>query len=330
MVVMGNNYNQLNIEERVMIGMLKTEGKSLRTIGEELGRSHSTIARELKRNVPAIRQGYYLAHKADERADERKRRAGQRERLKSRRIRRYVERNLKQGWSPEQIAGRLKLKKPDMCISHEAIYQYVYAEAEELIGYLPRRHKKRHAKGHSRKHRKSHIPNRTSISERSEDINERKEFGHWEADSIVSRASKPALNVLVERKTRYTRITKLKGKTSKQTRKAINRRLCRSHEGARLSITYDNGSENVEHEVVNAKLGTKSYFCAPYRSWEKGTVENTCGLVRRYIPKKTDIAKIPVSEIRKMERQLNNRPRKCLGFQTPAEVFDKLCGALAD
>ncbi len=216
-----------------------------------------------------------------------------------------------------------------MRVSHEAIYQYIYAEAEELVGYLPRRHNKRHAKGHSRKHRKSHIPNRTSISERSDNINERKEFGHWEADSIVSRASKSALNVLVERKTRYTRITKLKAKTSKQTRKAINRRLCRSHQGARLSITYDNGSENVEHEVVNAKLGTKSYFCAPYRSWEKGTVENTCGLVRRYIPKRTDIAKIPDSEIKKMERQLNNRPRKCLGFQTPTEVFGKLCGALA-
>ncbi|MCH7521351.1 MAG: IS30 family transposase, partial [Candidatus Marinimicrobia bacterium] len=172
--------------------------------------------------------------------------------------------------------------------------------------------------------------NRKRIKDRPEIANDRLQFGHWESDSMMSKTGYPTpAHVLVERKTRCTKITKLKAKTSKQTRRAINRRLCRSHQGARRSITYDNGSENVEHEIVNAKLGTKSYFCAPYRSWEKGTVENTCGLVRRYIPKKTDIAEIPDSEIRKMERQLNNRPRKCLGFQTPAEVFDKLCGGLA-
>jgi len=312
-----------------MIGILKAAGKSVREIARKLGRSHSTIFRELRRNAPPVRTGYYLAHKADERAKERKREAGRRERLKYHWIRRYVEINIKRGWSPEQIAGRLQLKRPDMYVSHEAIYQYIYADREELIGYLARRHKRRHIKGHSRKHRKSHIPNRISISERPEHIGQREEFGHWEADSVVSRASKSALNVLVERKARYTKITKLQGKTSRQTRKAINRRLCRHPEGGRLSITYDNGSENVEHEAINAKLGTKSYFCAPYRSWEKGTVENTCGLIRRYLPKKTDIGAIPESKIKKIERQLNNRPRKCLGFQTPAEVFDKLCGALA-
>lgn len=328
-MVMGNNYNQLNIEERVMIGILQAKGDSVREIGRKLGRSHSTIVREVKRNGCPVHDQDYLAHRAEAIADKRKSNAGRRARLKSRGIRRHVKRKLKLGWSPEQIAGRLKNFHPEMYVCHESIYQYVYAEDLDLRGYLPRRHKVRKNKWQSRKHRKSHIPNRTSISERSEDINERKEFGHWEADSIVSRASKSALNVLVERKTRFTKITKLKWKTSKQTRMALNRRLCRNHKGARLSITYDNGSENVEHEVVNAKLGTKSYFCAPYRSWEKGTVENTCGLVRRYIPKKTDIAKIPDSEIKKMERQLNNRPRKCLGYQTPAEVFDRLCGALA-
>jgi IS30 family transposase len=217
-----------------------------------------------------------------------------------------------------------------MYVCHESIYQYIYSEADWLVGYLARRHKKRHAKGHSRKHRRSHIPNRVSISERSDDINERKEFGHWEADSIVSRASKSALNILVERKARYTKLTKLTRKTSKETRKTISRRLSSTHKKAKLSITYDNGSENVEHELINAKLGTKSYFCAPYRSWEKGTVENSCGLVRRFLPKKTDIAKIAESDIRKIERMLNNRPRKCLGYETPAEVFARLCGALAD
>lgn len=315
-MVMGNKYSQLNIEDRVMLTVLKAKGKSAREIGEAIGRSHSTIVRELNRNAPPIHTGYYLAHKADERSQERKRSAGVRYRLKSDSNRSYVESKLKSGWSPEQIAGRLKNFKPESSISHEAIYQYIYAEATDLIGYLARRHKKRHSKCHSRKHRKSHIPNRVSIDQRPARVDKRKEFGHWEADSVVSRASKAALNVLAERKSRLVKVTKLNGKTAKLTRKAINRRLCHYPKGTKLSITYDNGLENVEHELVNAKLGTMSYFCNPYRSWEKGTVENSIGLVRRFIPKKTDIANISNAQIKIMERQLNNRPRKCLGFQT--------------
>ncbi len=328
MVAMGKRYKQLGTKERDLIAIMKAEGKSMREIGEKLGRSHATIVRELKRNAPPVRTGYYLPHKADERAKVRKREAGQRERLKSPAIRSYVKRKMRKGWSPEQIAGRWNKQHPACTISHEAIYQYVYAGREELIGYLARRHKTRHAKGHSRKHKASHIPNRIAITERSAAASDRTQFGHWESDSMVSRMSKTALSVQAERKSRYTKLTKLPRKTSGFTRSVINRRLVRYPQGARLSITYDNGSENVEHEAVNAVLGTKSYFCAPYHSWEKGTVENTCGLIRRYIPKRANIADIPAAQIRKIERSLNNRPRKCLGYQTPAEVFAKLCGAL--
>ena len=145
----------------------------------------------------------------------------------------------------------------------------------------------------------------------------------------MSKASKVAFNVALERKSRRLCLTKLPRKTAGHTRQALVHRLKSYPASARRSITYDNGSENVEHEAVNRALGTDSYFCNPYHSREKGAVENINGLIRRYIPKGADIAKITEEQIRWIEWQLNNRPRKCLGYQTPAEVFDKLCVALA-
>lgn len=325
---MSKAYRQLSLEEREKIGLLKAEGRGSSEIGRLLGRDRKTIERELVRNAAPINQGYYLAHKADARAKERKQLAGQREWLKSGELQQYVEKGLKLGWSPELISGRMKQEDKAETAGYESIYRWVYEKRPDLIGYLPRRHKQRHAKGHSRKHRKSHIPNRISIAERSEAVSQRKEFGHWEADAMVSRASKVAGQVLVERKSRFLKLTRVERKTALLTRKAINRRLAQHPPLARLSITYDNGSENTEHERVNDVLGTRSYFCAPYHSWEKGTVENTIGLVRRFIPKRTNLAKMTKQDMHFVENRLNNRPRKCLGFQTPAEVFNRLCGAL--
>lgn len=325
---MGKRYRQLSLDERERISILKAEGRGPSEIGRLLGRDRKTIERELVRNAPPVHQSYYLPHKAHERAKERKRAAGQREWLKNAELQRHIGKKLKEGWSPELIAGRLKQKGRLSTASHESIYRWVYEKRPDLIGCLPRRHKQRHKKGHSRKHRKSHIPNRISLAERPAAADQRKEFGHWEADAMVSRASKAAGQVLVERKSRYTKLTRVERKTASQTRKVINRRLARYPQSMRRSITYDNGSENTEHERVNKVLGTNSYFCAPYHSWEKGTVENTIGLVRRFIPKKMDLAKLTKEDIRFVERRLNNRPRKCLGFQTPAEVFNQLRGAL--
>jgi len=325
---MGKSYRQLSLEERERLSILRAEGKGPSEIGRVLGRDRKTIERELVRNAPPVHQGYYLPHKAHERAKGRKQEAGQREWLKSPELQRHVEELLKEGCSPELIAGRLKQEVQSSTASHESIYRWVYEKRPDLIGYLPRRHKQRHKKGHSRKHRRSHIPNRISLSERSEAANQREEFGHWEADAMVSSASKVAAQVLVERKSRYLKLTQVKQKTASQTRAVINRRLAQYPQGVRLSITYDNGSENTEHERVNKVLGTRSYFCAPYHSWEKGTVENTIGLVRRFIPKRMNLAKLTKADIRFVEKRLNNRPRKCLGFQTPTEVFNQLRGAL--
>ncbi len=318
-------YARLTIEEREAIVVWKAHGKSLREIGEMLQRDHSVISRELKRNGS---KRIYWAHQADERARKRKSEAAGRERLKNEMIRGFTHEKLKLGWSPEQISGRIELEYPGQVISYEAIYQYIYHDAKELIGYLPRRHAKRRQKNLMRKAKASLIPNRISITERPEDVNQRTVFGHWEADSVVSRASKAALNILVERMSRYTKLTKLIEKTSNATRETIARRLYREKKLCRLSITYDNGTENVDHELVNQQLRTKSYFCNPYHSWEKGTVENTIGLVRRFIPKKSNFSRIPTTDISRVENLLNNRPRKCLQYKTPNEVYSQLSGAL--
>ena len=303
-----------------MIAVLKAKGTTLSDMARELGRHKSTISRELDRNAPPTNKGYYLSHKAQERAFNRWSATHKRERLKSEEIREYVESRLKNGWSPEIIAGRLSIEKPGKAISHEAIYQYIYETRKELVSCLLRRHRKRMKKGHSRKHQKSHIPNRVSISERPGIVEDRVRVGDWEVDSMVSRQSKSAINVLVDRRTRIAVLNKLEQKTAGATAAVIVESLIKY---PRHTITYDNGSENTGHEEINKVLDIKSYFCYPYHSWEKGTVENTIGLIRRFLPKKTDMANVSKGEIMEIEGWLNNRPRKCLNYKTSLEVFEE-------
>jgi len=317
---MYGKYKHLTEEERDMIAVLKAKGVTLSGIAYKIDRHKSTICRELNRNAPSVHKGYYLSHKAQERADNRWAITHKRERLKNREVRKYVEDKLKQGWSPEIIAGRISIDKTGESISYEAIYQYIYEEKKELIIYLVRRRRKRMEKGHSRKHQKSHIPNRVSISERPDVVNRRKRIGDWENDLMVSRQSTSVLNVLADRKSRYALITKLTQKTAEVTKWSVIRALIKY---PAQTITYDNGSENTKHEEINKFLDIKSYFCNPYHSWEKGTVENTIGLIRRWLPKKTDLAQVSEMEIMKIENWLNNRPRKCLKYKTPLEVFQE-------
>lgn len=322
---MGEKCDHLVMEDREMIAVMKAEGRSFREIGEAIGKDKSTISRELRRNAPPQNKGYYLGHKAHQRAQERKSWSCKRERLKGSEVREYVEEHLKEGWSPEMISGRIKVDKPSMAISHEAIYQYLYSERRELIPYLVRQHKKRQKRGYSRRHKKAHIPNRISISERPAIIGKRERLGDWEADCVVSRKSRQSLNVLVERVSRMTRITKLSQKTAAQTTVAIKNALCIYPHEVCCTITYDNGSENSEHEAVNEALGTASYFCNPYHSWEKGSVENRIGVIRRRLPKGTDFGKVSDEIIREIENWLNNQPMKCLKYKKPIEVFYELC-----
>lgn len=317
---MDGGYTHLTEEERDMIAVLRAKGLTLSDIAREIGRHKSTISRELDRNAPPTNKGYYLSHKAQERAFHRWSATHKRERLKSQEIREYVESKLKNGWSPEIIAGRLSIEKPGKAISYEAIYQYIYEARKELVLCLVRRHRKRVKKGHSRKHQKSHIPNRVSISERPEIVEKRERIGDWENDTMGSRQSKAVVNVLADRKSRVTLLKKLPQETANTTKWAIIQSLI---EYPVYTITYDNGSENTKHEEINKVLDTKSYFCEPYHSWEKGTVENTIGLIRRWLPKKTDLAHVSEIEIMEIESWLNNRPRKCLNYKTPLEILEQ-------
>jgi IS30 family transposase len=322
---MKNTYKQLSSEERDKIAILRAQDKSHDDIAMAIGRNKSTISRELQRNKTSV-YNVYLPHKANERAQERKQKAGKRKRLKNPIIRVYVMTKLKLGWSPEQISGRLPIEYPGLTISPEAIYQYIYDKENrkqcDLTMYLTRANKKRKMRGHSNKHQKSHIPHRVSIDKRPQYIEKRTQPGHWETDTVISRQSKKTLAVILERSSRLLHIERLSSKTSGKLSKAVKHRLNHHPKHMRRTITYDNGSENVEHQKINYTLGTKSYFCNPYHSWEKGSVENAVGLIRRFLPKKTDFATVSHQQIKGIETLLNNRPRKCLDYKTPSEVFN--------
>ncbi len=318
---MPTNYRHLSGHERDHLSVLKGQGHSLRDIARALGRDVGTISRELRRNRSSPRHGFYLAHAAQEKAVVRWQRAVRRTRLRDPWARQYIGRQLRRGWSPELIAGRMRRLRSRRTFSHEAIYQWIYAEVRHLIPCLARSFKRRQRRGYSRKHSKFFIQQRVSISKRPASANERRQIGHWEVDTMITRQGKAVLQLAVDRKSRYTVLNKLAGKTGAAMRMGLNRSLARWPRAARRTITYDNGRENVEHLLVNATLGTRSYFCTPYTSQERGTVENTAGLVRRFFPKKTCFATIPRQRVKAVERWLNHRPRRILNFRTPAEVF---------
>ena len=306
------------------------EGKSLRMIAFELGRAPSTLSRELARNYPEERRRY-APRLAQERARECIRSRGVRPRLKYVFTRDYVHRKLAAGYSPEQIAGRLAVDH-DCHISPEAIYQYIYTQyarggygtcvGADLRIYLKRRHKVRHRKHIPYALERGCIRNRISIDERPEAVARRREPGHWEGDSMVSRKSTEGLNTLVERTSGLVLISKINDSTAEATTRAVVRKLARIPQRLRRTLTLDNGHENAGHETIATRLTTNIYFAHPYHSWERGTNENTNGLIRHYLPKGTDFATISESVIRTIERRLNTRPRKRLGWRTPLEVFN--------
>jgi transposase, IS30 family len=322
-------FSHLTLYEREQIFVYKRQGKSVTEIGRLLDRHHTTISRELDRNSqPTEMMRAYLGKYAHIQAKERKSDAGKRLRLKDHRIREYVQQQMKIGWTPEIIAHYVQKQFKGLSISHEAIYQYIYHDWPEGIEYLPRKHARRLGRGYKNSRNRCPIPNRTDISKRPKSINERKVFGHWESDSLESDQSKVIINVIKERKSRLVKITRLETKKAELTKQAIVESLQTLPTKARQSITYDNGAENYYHEQTNELLKTKSYFCQPYHSWEKGAVEQINGLIRRFIPKKTDLSKYSQEHLDQIENLLNHRPRKCLGYKTPTEVFLKFCGAL--
>lgn len=326
------HYQQLTIEEREKIQSGLWDGQSLRGIARDLGRNPSTISRELQRNIRG-EQRRYVPRLANERAHERIRKRGRRERLKHPCIREYVITKLKEDYSPEQIAGTLPIERPGQSISPEAIYQYVYVQyqrngwgrciGEDLRMYLKRRHRVRKPKLTPFTEEKGPIKNRVFIDTRPKEVEGRMVPGHWEGDSMVSRQSLVGLNTLVERVTGLVFITKIENTTAKETARAVAMRLKPLPKNMRKTITVDNGHENAEHEEIAKEIGVKIYFAHPYHSWERGTNENTNGLIRWYLPKRTDFATISDERIGEIEYRLNTRPRKRLGWRTPLEVFNQ-------
>ena len=316
-----NVYKQLSADERDVIACLLSAEYSQKEIAQMICRHPSTISREIRRNGSQIRETRYRANRAQMRANETKLLSHKKTRLKNSAIREYVEKKLKQDYTPEQIAGRIYLDTGKFKTNYESVYLYIYNERPDLTKYLVRGKRKRQKRSIKPGKRMVKIPNRTMIDERPKKINDRSECGHWEADTAVSRQSKSALVVVRERKLQLVFIRKIPRKDAVSMRNAVIDILRKFPKSMLRSITFDNGLENADHMTIAKRLGLKTYFCHAYHSWEKGGVENSIGLIRRYLPKKTDFSLISNSRICLIERRLNNRPRKTLGFLTPLEVY---------
>ena len=327
------SYTHLSARERMSLFYMHQYGYSLREIGRRLHRSPSTLSRELKRN--ARRSGGYCDWHAQKRADERKRLARHQRAYQHLPLRSYVFAKLKSGWSPELIAGRLRKdfpRSPKMRASHETLYQWVYRDAKsggDVYKDLVRAHKKRQKRYQYGRCRGA-IINRVDISQRPHSANNRSRYGHWEGDTVVGHRHQGRLATHVERKSRYL----IAGLMKNGTAEAFNQATCSSYQKIppqyRQTLTLDNGSENAQHQQLSHTLQLKIYFAKPYASWERGTNENTNGLIRRFFPKTTNFLEITQKQLDRVVDLLNHRPRKCLDYRTPFEVFNKITnGALA-
>lgn len=317
---MSQTHTKLTALEREHIAIYLAQKLSKREIARRLNRSDSTVRSELKRNRY---KEHYVALHAQAQAVKRKTQAGKRHPLKNRSVYAYTLKKLRNGWSPEQIAGRLRLKHPTnpyWHLHHETIYRFIYASEnrqKRLWEYLTRKRIRRQRK-YGRKVSRVRIPDRVSISQRPSVIDTRQVFGHWEGDSIEGKAHRGGIHTQVERKTRFTMARLMSNLTAKETTTVISQMYRDLPKAAKQSLTVDNGKEFTNHKQFNLPV----YFCDPYASWQKGTNENTNGLIRRYLPKKTDFKTIDQDDLDAIIEELNHRPRKCLGFYTPQEMFE--------
>lgn len=328
-------YKHFTIEEREKMQEMLWQKSSIRSIAAVLGRSPSSVSRELQRNYPPEHKRYTprLAH---EKALKNRKNRGRSERLKNKQILSYVIEKLKRRWSPEQIAGKIQ-EEISETISHEAIYQYIYAQIhrngwgelkpgrEDLRSYLRRRRKRRQKKG-TRHCQKLSMNKGVSIDNRPLVVSQRLRIGDWEGDTVESKDRKPGINTLVERKTGFVLISRLADKTSGTTSRAVINRLNNFPPKARKTLTLDNGFENQGWQEIEKQLHLRCFYAHPYHSWERGTNENTNGLIRDYFPKKTDFDIITDEEILFVENELNNRPRKRLDWKTPLEALSVALG----
>ena len=313
------NYKHLSQIERYQIASLMKAQHSITQIASLIGRHKSTISRELRRNAGS--RGY-RPKQASELAIERSEQSRNACTVAPW-VKQQASALLRLQWSPEQVASRLP-------VSHETLYQHVYADKTQggtLWKNLrcQKQKRKRYASGRDRR---GQIPNRRPLSERPAHVEGRKQVGHWECDTVIGANHKQAIVTVVERKSGYAVMAKVSNKTADLVGQAIIKALT-PLEARVKTLTYDNGKEFCGHALIDEALNSTGYFARPFASWERGTNENFNGLLRQYVPRKRPMKNINDEEIKMIENRLNNRPRKRLGFRTPAEVFHQSLSRVA-
>jgi transposase, IS30 family len=318
---MERRYRHLSLEERCTIARLREDGQSYTKIAAALGRSASSISRELNRNTGRT-VGYKPAY-ADERASARRWSGTRLERDAA--LRETVLGHLAQGWSPEQVSGRLAMEQNQKVISHESIYRFIYAQIRRTKNYdwrqyLPQAKSKR---GYRRKMGGSalSIPHRVPIAARPKTVDDRQIPGHWESDLMAFAAYGQVILAAHERTTRFTLITRQPTKHAAPIAKQLTQWLKPLPSQMRQSVTFDNGTEFAHHHRLGKSTKVKTYFCDTHSPWQKGGVENALGRLRRFLPRKTNLDDISAARIQAFAHAYNNTPRKCLDFHTPHEAF---------
>lgn len=325
------NYRRLTIRDRIKISVLLEEKYSLSEIAKKLGRNKSTISREVARCRCIESYNASLSHH-ESHFNQGERRRGLRKLDSNLKLRDEVFEGLRKRWSPDQISKVIRRKYPkdfSMRISHEAIYTYIYVLGRgelknELVKLLRQRRKYRRSEKRGYLKRTT-IPELISIEERPKSVEKRSLPGHWEGDLIIGKGHKSALGTLVERKTRALILVPINGPnhSARVVRKAFEKAAKTIPKKLRVSLTYDRGTEMCEHKLFTKNSKMKVYFCHPSSPWQRGTCENTNGLIRDYFPKGTDFSKIALNEIKRVQDELNERPRRALDYRTPKEVFEK-------
>jgi len=307
-------YTQLTQEQRYQISAMLKIGQNQTEIAETIGKHKSTISREVRRNRG---QRGYRPKQAQQMSLDRRKKAKPRIQESTWAL---IESKLQEDWSPEQIADWLK-RNTDIQVSHERIYQYILADKRtggRLYKHL--RCQKKRRKRYGGYDRRGKLPNRRSIEERPEIVDQRQRIGDWEVDTMIGKGHRQAIVTLTERKSRFSLLRKVKRRKAKLVSAAVIDLLQpvadRSH-----TITADNGKEFADHERIAHELEISFFFAHPYAAWERGANENMNGLVRQYIPKNRDLSSVTDEELLQIMNKLNHRPRKCLDFKTPFQVF---------
>lgn len=323
---MSKKLSKITFYEREKIELYLKMGKSHRWIGQRLCRNHSDITREINRN-----SGYFSYRAKDAQRIHETRQAKKNrkklEKFKHHKLKEYVVSKLREDFSPDQIAGRLRNEPPrelkGITISHESIYQYIYngeGRFEYLYPHLRTKRHKRQRRFDRKKRSKIKIPERIPIWFRPEEVTNKERVGDWETDSLMFSGQKETISAQYERKLMLCRMHKLPNKTAEETENAIINSIESLPKEMWLTITRDNGLENANHLETLNNFDIPSYYCDPYCSWQKGGTENLNKLIRQYLPKRTDLSKVTREEIYAIQERLNNRPRKSLNYLTPNEA----------